>query len=360
MAMEEVYIDSDQFFSNLLQTIASAQQSVYIETYIFDQDKLGFAVLDALAAAAAKGLKVQLLLDGVGSSHWTFSEAETYRQKGIDLQFFHPLAWQKHPTKILLSLTLQKIIMGFSKMNHRNHRKIAIIDQKILFICSMNISDRHLKSINGDKAWRDTGVRLEGDAIQPHLLSTHETWTYPQQFLGRRWLQIRKQKKKLHSEILKILITATGHIWITNPYFVPDFKLVRALFKAARAGVDIKVLVPMQSDILGIKFAMQGFYSALLKRGCQIYEYTPSILHAKVLIVDNWASIGSTNLDYRSIFYNLEADIVLQNPENVMLVKEQFLNDLRNSKQIHLSEWKKRPWYHRVLQRFFLIFRGVF
>lgn len=342
------------------QAIAAAEKNIYLETYIFDQDQLGYRTLAVLAAAAARGVKVQLLIDGVGSAHWTFNDAETYRRQGIDLQFFHPLAWQKHPSTILKSLTLQTIVTGFSKANHRNHRKICIVDERILFICSMNISDRHLKSVNGEKAWRDSGVRVESEAVAVYLNAVRETWKYPHQFFGRRWMQVRKQKKKSHQEILRLMHFAAKEIWITNPYFVPDFKLLKVLFKSARAGLDIKILVPMHSDILGLKFAMQGFYGALLKRGCQIFEYTPSILHAKILIVDNWASVGSTNLDYRSIFYNLEADIVIAKPENVDLLKQQFLNDLKSSKQVTLAEWNQRPWYRRVLQRFFLIFRGVF
>lgn len=360
MTNEKVFINADEFFNQMHEGISGAKKTVYLETYIFEQDQLGYRTLAVLAAAAQRGLKVQLLIDGVGSAQWTYSHAEVYRKQGIDLQFFHPLAWQKHPSKILQSLTLQKIVTGFSKANHRNHRKICIIDDQILFICSMNISDRHLKSVNGDKAWRDTGVRVEGSSIQTYVISCLETWKYPHQFFGLRWIQVRQQKKKSHQEILRLMHFASKQIWITNPYFVPDFKLLKVLFKAARAGIEVKILVPMHSDILGLKFAMQGFYGALLKRGCQIFEYTPSILHAKILIVDNWASVGSTNLDYRSIFYNLEADIAIAKIENVDLLKQQFIDDLKNSKQVTLQEWNQRPWYRRLLQRFFLFFRGVF
>lgn len=358
--VEKVFFDGDDYFKEMHEAIQSAKKSVYIETYIFDQDQLGNRTLDLLAKTAQKGLKVQLLLDGVGSTGWTFGEAEFYRKKGIDLQFFHPLVWQRHPSNVLRSLTLARIITGFSKLNHRNHRKICIIDEEILFICSMNISDRHLKSVYGEKAWHDAGVRTEGDGVKFHLQSCNETWKFSHQFFGKRWLKARVEKKKAREKILKLIYSATEKIWITNPYFVPDLRLLKALYKVARSGIDVKLLVPLHSDILGLKFAMQSFYTALLKRSCQIFEYTPSILHAKILIVDNWASIGSTNLDYRSTFYNLEADIVLSQPENVEIVKQQFLEDLKVSKQVNLKEWIKGPWYNRVLQRFFLFFRGVF
>jgi len=358
---EQIYIDGDQFFEKMHEAIRAAQNTIYLETYIFDQDNLGLKTLKVLAEAAARGVKVHLLIDGVGSSHWTFHDAQMYRAQGIELKFFHPLAWQRHPSAILMSLTLQRILTGFYKLNHRNHRKICIVDEKILFICSMNVSDRHLKSISGELAWRDTGVQVTDEAVVREYLETcREAWEYPQQFFGRRWVVARRQKKKAHRKILNLIHSAKQQIWITNPYFVPDFQLFRGLAKAARSGLDVKILVPMHSDIFGLKFAMQGFYTALLKKGCQIFEYRPSILHAKILIVDNWASVGSTNLDYRSIFYNLEADLILAEPKNIQLVKDQFVQDLKVSNPIILHEWNQRSWYKKILQRFFLFFRGAF
>lgn len=358
--LENVYIDGDEYFAQMHKAMREAEKSIYLETYIFDQDQLGYTTLAALSAAALKGVEVQILIDGVGSSHWTFNDAEIYRRQGIQLKFFHPLAWQRRPSNILKSLTLQRILTGFSKINHRNHRKVCVIDEKLLFICSMNISDRHLKSVTHELAWRDTGVILSDDAVKPYLESCREAWYYPQHFFGRRWALVRRRKKKSHKDILRLISFSSKQVWITNPYFVPDFRLMKALVKAARSGVEVKILVPMHSDIIGLKFAMQGFYGPLLKEGCQIYEYRPSILHAKILIVDDWASVGSTNLDYRSIFYNLEADTALRKPENVQQLKQQFMEDLTKSNQITLDVWNNRPWYRRVLQRFFLIFRGVF
>ena len=172
----------------------------------------------------------------------------------------------------------------------------------------------------------------------------------------REMIGIRKQSKELILQISK----TKKQLWITNPYFVPNYLLSRAILKVAKKGCDVKILVPNRSDIIGMKFVIEGFYTALLKAGCEIYEYKPSILHAKVLIIDDWARVGSTNLDNRSIIYNLEADIEIQKQENIDLLKQHFVSDLKVSHQITLKDWNLRPWYQHVLQKIFLIFRGVF
>ncbi|MFZ3229322.1 MAG: phosphatidylserine/phosphatidylglycerophosphate/cardiolipin synthase family protein [Pseudobdellovibrio sp.] len=357
---EKIFAKADDFFAKMQDSIVNAKRSIYLETYIFEQDGLGKKILSHLVDAAKRKVRVQVLIDGVGSSDWTFSDAEVFRKQAIQFNFFHPLIWQRQPYKIWQSFTFQRIARGFSKINHRNHRKICIVDNKELFICSMNISDRHLESVKQEKAWKDIGVCIQGKGVERFLSSSQETWSYANHFFGQRWLRMRRQKNKAHKDILNLIRNAKETVWITNPYFVPDFKLTKALFRAASTGIDVKILVPQKSDILGLKFAMQGFYSALLKRGCKIFEYTPSILHAKILIIDNWVSVGSTNLDYRSLFYNLEADISLTDPQNIQLMKKQFIDDLAVSKQILLKEWNNRPLYQRLLQKFFLIFRGIF
>lgn len=360
MLIEEIiYNNGDSFMEDLHHAISGAQKKIHLETYIFDQDAIGLRLLEHLAQVAARGVQVRLLLDGVGCTGWTYAEAEQWRKRGVDLQFYHALPWQKSAYKVWKSLTIKSILLGFFKLNQRNHRKICIIDDEITFISSMNISARHLPSHWGPLAWRDTSVRLLGHDNDMHLVDSHRAWNISEQHHERSWQRIKQQKKQNYTALLSQLRSAKNRVWITNPYFIPDFKLTRTLCSVAHKGIDVRILLPDHSDIPGLKFAMQAFYSMLLSFGVSIFEYRPSILHAKIIIVDNWVSLGSSNLDYRSIFNNLEVSAVLSHPENIRLIQDQFLLDLKNSHQINLESWKKRSFVNQYIENFFLFFKGV-
>lgn len=358
MALEEtIYNNGDDYFDALLGAIAQAKATIQLETYIFDQDVLGIKILEALVLAADRQVKVQLLLDGVGSSAWTFKDAEKWRLRGIELKFFHALPWQKRRSFIFQSLSFKKMAVGFFKLKHRNHRKTCTIDDTITFIGSMNVSSRHLPSVYGQQAWRDTAAQITGENTQQYRDSFAEAWSFSQQHYGNRWLKISSQKRQLHQKIIRSISSAQKRVWITNPYFVPDLKLTLALCSVAGRKIEVKILLPSRSDMFGIKFAMEGFYTLLLTFGIEIYEYTPSILHAKVLIVDDWVTMGSSNLDPQSIFYNLEIDAHLIQSESIKTIETQFLQDLQISKRIQFSAWNKRSWFNKALEKFFLYFR---
>ncbi len=358
MSDEIVISTGDDYLIELKKSIDSAKTFIHLETYIFDQDETGLELLNLLVAAAARGVRTQLLIDGVGSSAWTFADALLWRERGIELEFFHALPWQKHFSTVWKLFSLKKIVTGFAKLNRRNHRKICIIDNATIFISSMNVSDRHISSRVGNAAWRDISVKLTGEATHNYLDPAREAWNFSQNHHGRRWSKISKTKKMEYSDLLNKINSAKNEIWITNPYFVPDLRLSRALCRAARSGVRVRLLLPSRSDIFGLKFAIESYYNALLTYGVEIYEFKIAILHAKILIIDDWVSLGSFNLDFRSIFYNLETSAVLKRADNIVQVRAQFLNDIQNSEKIDLVLWKNRSWLHRTLEKFFLLFRG--
>lgn len=356
---EVIYNNGDDFFTELLACISNAQSTIQFETYIFDQDYLGNRILQALAIAVQRGVRVQLLLDGVGSSSWSFADAVRWRSQGIELKFFHALPWQRRRLRIFQLLSFKKLTLGLFKLKHRNHRKTCIIDNAVTFIGSMNVSVRHLPSVFGAQAWRDTAAKIIFDeAAQRYSHSFEQAWNFSQAHYGQRWLRISQQKKWSHQKIIRHVRNSQQRVWITNPYFIPDFKLTRTLCSVARRGVDVKLLLPSRSDVFGVKFAMEGLYTLLLAFGIEIYEYAPSILHAKILIIDEWVSMGSSNLDPRSIFYNLEIDATLHNPSSVLQLQNQFVQDLQMSKRIRFADWNKRSWLSRSLEKFFLFFRG--
>ena len=345
LSSETLFHEGDAYFSSLNQDILLAKQSIRIESYIFDQDEIGNKILQSLLLAHQNGVKITLMLDGIGASSWNYREAELWKAKGIQILFFHPLPWQKSWIHIWNTLGIQKIIIGLSKFNQRNHRKLAIIDDFILYTGSRNISQRHSEKHFQKKCWRDTSVRISGP------------------FVNEYKKKLRKNRLFHHAhyqEIIRKLQEAKKRIYITTPYFIPNRMLFKTLLKAAQNGVDIQLLVPHQSDASSVKYAMEFYYSHLLKNKIRIYEYRPCMMHAKILIIDDEVTLGSSNLDYRSLFHDLEFDLKIEKEENTKLLLNQFREDLKNSREINLIEWKNRNWLQKTLEKIFIIFRTLF
>ncbi len=367
---EVIYDDGEKFFSDILSAIAGARQSVDLETYIFDQDDLGQRILNALGAAALRGVKVRLLLDGYGCSQWSLSDLKPLRKAGVRARFYHPLPWQNPSYRFLKFISPRRIALGLWKLNRRNHRKSCVVDGHKAFLGGMNISSRHLRSSAGEDAWRDTSVCVEGDLSQLALAFDH-AWTHTRSALPRIQMRkrfdgaggllhvnvTRKQRKKNHQDLVSRVIQAQKRIWITTPYFVPDLSLLLALRLAARSGTDVRILLPFKNDVWGMKWAIGAFYFPLLTVGARIFEYKPSVLHAKVTLIDQWASVGSSNLNHRSFFHDLETDVILKLSPNIERIAGRFLKDLEVSEELRLHEWNRRSWIPRMLEGVSSLFR---
>ena len=160
----------------------------------------------------------------------------------------------------------------------------------------------------------------------------------------------RHRRRILHKNLLRKITQAQLRIWITNAYFVPDNFLLRRLRDAAKSGVDVRILLPKNSDIMIMPWTSSTFYYNLLKSGVRIFEYLPSNLHAKTLIIDDWSSVGSSNLNHRSLLHDLEADINVRQASSKKILEDQFLTDLTQSKEITFNTWKQhRPWRQRII-----------
>jgi cardiolipin synthase len=364
---ETIFNQGDDFFAAFEQAIQKAKQSIHVETYIFDLDTLGLKILDLLARAAKRGVQVKLLLDGIGSSEWNNELANRYRKQGIDVQFFHPLFWQRPSLNIKLP--------NFRLMNHRDHRKLYLVDDQTAFVGSMNISARHLKSVYGNLSWRDTSVILTGKPVSALQDSFWVSWntatdhiSRPKEVLKRFFSKLKmpillkhtlRQRRMYREFIIQKINETKSSIWITTPYFVPDRKVLASILEAAQRGIDVRLLFPKVSDFFGVKYAMEGYYFRLLRSGARIYEYLPSMLHAKIMMLDDFISLGSSNLNHRSFFKDLEVDVLLSRPESITLLKEQFLEDLTHCEQRKFEAWKHRPLHRKIFEKFFFLFRGT-
>lgn len=369
---ETIFMQGKDFFDALISDIHSAQKTILLETYIFDSDAVGKSIAQALANAAARGVKIQILIDGAGSPLWGGSIAKKLKISGVEIRIFHPFPWgiwQWGRSVIRLPFLLKAIYL-LSKMNSRNHRKACMIDDEIAYVGSFNITQCHLSIEKGGKDWRDTAVRLKNVELSPLKAAFEAAWENhtvkesvkeifrhingdPIFRLNHTW----NRRRILYKNLLKRISQCKNRIWISNAYFIPDGFLLRKVKEAARRNVDVRILLPQKSDIFVMPWASTIFYENLLKAGVRIFEYVPSMLHTKTLILDQWMTVGSTNMNHRSLLHDLEVDVNIQLPASKAQIEHQFLNDLGNAKEIQLENWVKRPLYQRVVGRLLLYLR---
>lgn len=367
---EVIFSNGDSHFEALIQDIASAKHSIDLETYIFDDDVLGKRIADTLCNAAKRGVRVRVMVDGCGSPLWSANFAEPLEKAGAFTKVFHPFPWQlwnwsRSVIKLPLLLKWTYLIL---KINFRNHRKVCIIDKKIAYIGSMNISACHLTHLQGGEDWRDTSVRLSGIDLAELNKAFDIAWEHRtiQERLREVFRQIhqnspirlnytRHRRRILYKQLLKRIGECQQRIWITNAYFVPDNFLLRKLKEAAKTGTDVRILLPKKSDVMMMPWASCTFYYSLLKAGARIFEYLPSMLHAKSLILDDWVLLGTSNLNQRSLRHDLEADIHLTSRTAQDAMEQLFLEDLKHAQEISLDSWHtQRPWQQRWLGRLVL------
>lgn len=370
MHLETLFVDGDQHFRALLQDIALAKQRIDLETFIFQRDILGKKIAAALMQAAKRGVKVRVLVDGAGTPMWSASFARQLEKAGAHTRVFHPFPWQLwNLSRSVVKLpVLLKCIYLLLKINKRNHRKVCIIDNKIAYIGSENISKCHLGISAGGDSWRDISVRLTHLNLNELQAAFDAAWTHRtiKERLRDAFRHVRKEpiirlnhtwyrRRILYKKLLRKINHCKKRIWITNAYFVPDNILLRKLKEAANAGVDVRILLPKKSDVMMMPWASSAFYYRLLKSGVRIFEYTPSMLHAKSLILDDWALIGSSNLNHRSLLHDLEADVKLTSLKSIQTLEQLFLADIQQSKEVSLACWYRvRPRRQRFLGRLLL------
>jgi cardiolipin synthase len=369
-AQEHIYADGESYFSALFSDINQARYSIDLETYIFNRDELGRKIVEALIEACKRGVTVRVLVDGAGSPYWSTNFAKQLENVGAQTRVFHPFPWQlwNLSRSFIKAPFLLKSIYLLLKINSRNHRKVTLIDQETAYIGSFNISISHMMPSSGGLGWHDLGVRISETDLSELTNAFENAWHHrpiserfrdvfkhirqdPIIRLNYSWLR----RRLLYRKLLQKIYLCKRRIWITNAYFVPDNFLLRRLKEAANRGVDVRVLLPKNSDVLMMPWASSTFYYSLLKSGVKIFEYLPSVLHAKSLILDDWALIGSSNLNHRSLLHDLEVDVKIIDPKAQKELENLFHEDLKQSRELSLASWKThRPFRQRLLGRLVL------
>jgi cardiolipin synthase A/B len=350
----EVFANGPNFYPAALKAIRGARRSVCLEAYIFHKSEIGRMYVDALAERARAGVEINLTLDAFGS----VSAGEA---------FFRPLVEAGGRVRRYNRLTWYGILHSDS----RTHREILIIDGKTAFIGGAGVADQWYKGVRGSPRWRDTVVRVEGEAV-PNLQATFaENWLAAsgELLLGEAYfpdIQCPRPTTAMvinstptiggstRARVLFQLLVASARfsIAITTPYFLPDKSLMRELCRALERGVNVRILVPgRKSDHLLTRSTSRGGYGPLLEAGAHVYEYQPSMIHAKILCIDHlWCVVGSTNFDNRSFGINDEVNLAIKDPAIALRLESDMARDLNESRRILLQDWRRRPVTERATE----------
>jgi cardiolipin synthase len=363
---ETVYNDSADFFAALKTALNKAKTSIDIEVYILEQSQIAREILEILEAKAKQGVAVRITVDGIGSSSWVNSMATQPRQENIELRVYHPAPWPLSRFRWGELFRLGKFMSLLGKINRRNHKKVFIIDRQIAFVGSHNITDTSLH-------WRETGVSVAGEDLFQILFSFEFTWTRSHRIsdlrmtrpkeklkLGKRNVfrlvktnETRKRRLIINKELTQAIDRAKYCVRITTPYFVPPATLMRALTRAALRGVKVQLLIAGPTDVPILKWVTPFYCQKLLPAGAKIYHYSQKILHAKVTLVDQQATVGSSNFNHRSFFRDLEIRIQLNHRESFDQLNQQFDRDLEHSVEVPATH--RPPMIKRILGRFLLL-----
>jgi cardiolipin synthase len=366
---QETILIDDAYLASLLIDIKEAKNSISLETYIFANDAGGQLVAEALCEAARRGVKVRVLVDGFGTQTWGNQLTRQLEEAGVQTRVFHPLpwvVWQWGRSAHTPHHFIDKLIYLSSKINSRDHRKISIFDNRIAYVGSANITMHILK--NND-TWRETSVRLVDVNLTELQYAFEKAWLHLP--LRKRILRYSfhyresifrlndswRRRRRFYKSLIWQLSSSQKRIWVTNSYFLPNTLLLKKLLQASKRGVDVRILLPHKSDVFISSLAAMTFYSILLKNGVLIYEYLPCMLHAKVLIIDDLYSVGSSNLNYRSLRHDLEVNVILSSSVAKRALDTQYLIDISQSRTIDWQSLKKQKWYQKLIGRLILFGR---
>lgn len=356
----EVLKNGVQIFPSMLTAIKAARRTINLEFYIYWDGEIGRTFSEALAERARAGVHVKVILDAVGSAAMSAQLIDFLQKNGVDLEWYHPLRWYT-----------------LSRFNHRTHRKLLIVDGLVGFSGGVGIGDNWLGDADTSDHWRDTMVRIEGPVVTQMQFAFMDNWIKsrgelltgldyfpPADVCGDYIAQVIKSSPSEGSSTVKLLYTisivsAAKSIYISNAYFVPDRDTIRALEGAIRRGVDVRVIVPGEyTDLPFVRQASRFHYERLLRHGIRIFEYQPTMMHAKTMVVDGiWTTIGSSNFDDRSFRLNDEVNVNVYDERTAAQMETMFFEDLARSREITLRKWFKRSGIERLKEKFAEMFR---
>lgn len=353
--------NGDEYFPAILDEIRSAEHSVHVMVYIWESGRISDTFLEAMLERRRSGVEVRILLDAFGAMHADDDDFEELKAAGGRVEKFRPMV-------------LGKLL----RFHRRNHRRAIVIDGRVAFTGGAAIADKWAGDAQHPE-WRDTMVRVDG-CIAHNLQSAFcELWAFstgevltgddvfPSDIGDDSESDVfscgiisspSSEEHPLRLFFFLSFLSARERLWITTPYFVPDEHTRRVVKRRARAGVDVRILMPNHhTDARPIRQASHSYYGELLNAGVRIYEYQPTMMHTKGVVVDGvWSVVGSANMDIRSKELNEENVLGIRDAEFATQMEQTFLADLEKASEIDRVQWRRRGLGKRLIERICVLF----
>lgn len=354
----ELLVDGPAFFPRMLQAIDQASMTIDLEMYLVCSGACANALIESLERATQRGVQVRCLLDDFGCRGLLLADRQRLLRVGISLRWYNPLGW------------------GHGLRNlYRDHRKLLLIDADLGYVGGAGVTDAFWRPGQEQSDWHEVMVEQRGPIladwqrlfdVQWQACATKKAWRVDTPTVAQRlpaiphqgsgWGRVAYASAREHRDILHSLLRALKvgrqRVWLATPYFLPTWKVRRALRKAASRGLDVRLLLTSQhTDSQPVRYAGQRFYPALLRAGVRIFEYQPRFTHLKMVLVDDWVSLGSCNFDHWNLRFNLDANLEAVDGPLSQAVEASFIADFGVSEEATLQIWRALPWTERLQQR---------
>ena len=339
-------------FPAMFGAMERAMSFIALEMYIVADNETGREFLGHLIGAAKRGVTVRVLVDSWGSWNLPDSFWDELRVAGGMVRWFHPLSKGLFP--------------------FRNHRKLLLIDDQSAYLGGLNISDEYYRGTNHERPWRDNALEIIGPEVAQLRRSFFRMWGMAGSRLPRLFLRQRRVRgaiqgagtvrflesgpenmiRPVRKAYRQVVHNAKQSIDLAMGYFYPHGGMLRALKRAVRSGVRVRLMIPLHTDLPITRWAAHGLYGRLLRAGVEVWEYTPAMMHSKLAIADDTVIAGSANLDVRSGRINYELVAMITDPALARQARADFEDDLKQSQRIQLDEWQKRSLVQKLKERF--------
>ena len=343
----EILNNGEATFGSIFKAIAKAKKYIHLEYYIIDKGELGEKLKELLIAKAKEGVEVRVIYDDVGSWKLPKRYIKEMQAAGIQIYPFLPVRFP----------------LFTNKVNYRNHRKIVVVDGDTGFIGGLNFADRYLHGLPGIGIWRDTHLKVKGEAVTSLQVVFLFDWYFVRQELLLNKTEYLPNKKvdgnvvvqtvasgpdsdwtSIQQAYFTLINMAKKYVFISTPYFMPGETTINSLKTAAMSGVDVRIMIPYKSDSLLTHWCTRSYVEELLEAGVRVFQYRKGFNHSKVIVMDGLvSSVGTANMDIRSFEQNFEVNLIIYDRNVSRQLGSDFLDDLKGSSEISIHRWKFRP-----------------
>ncbi|MGB5818989.1 MAG: cardiolipin synthase [Saonia sp.] len=355
--------DGKTTFEAIFEAMENAHVYIHLQYYIYEEGELADRLFRLFREKIAKGVKIRMIYDGIGSFSLSKSYLKDLKSIGVEVYPFLPFRFGRF----------------LSSVNYRNHRKIIVVDGEVAFTGGINISDKYLKGDPTLGKWHDMHLQLRGPAV----LYLNTVFAMDWYLVSEKKLEASTTYKIPYTEgqPINVQIVASGpddnfptieqvyfsminsakkYIYITNPYIIPGQPILTALQTAALSGIEVRLLLSEQADSKLVNWSVRSYFESLLKSGVKIYLFPDGFLHSKIVVSDDHiCTIGTANIDVRSFEQNYEVNAVIYDKKFAVLLKDDFIRDCGKSKELNYYQHKKRPWTHKLKEGAAKIFSPI-